>query len=83
MYEGTLPFHVERISLKDMRRPKTEMMMNLGNPDEAFGLAAIPNDGIGLARMEFIITSVIRIHPMALVHPERVDDEVPAPRSTT
>lgn len=74
VYEGVLPFHVERIGLQSMKRPKTEMMMNLGNPDEAFGLAAIPNNGIGLARMEFIITSAIRIHPMALVHPERVAD---------
>lgn len=75
VYRGVLPFHVEHVSLTEMKRPRTEMMMNLGNPDEAFGLAAVPNDGIGLARMEFIITSQIRVHPMALVHPERVSDE--------
>jgi pyruvate,water dikinase len=75
VYEGTLPFHVEHISLKEMKRPKTGMMMNLGNPEEAFALAAIPNDGIGLARMEFIITSAIRIHPMALIHPDKVTDD--------
>lgn len=75
VYRGVLPFHVEYVSLTEMKRPRTEMMMNLGNPDEAFGLAAVPNDGIGLARMEFIITSQIRVHPMALVHPERVSDE--------
>ena len=74
VYGGVLSFHVEHVTLTDMRRPKTEMMMNLGNPDEAFGLAAIPNAGIGLARMEFIITSLIRVHPMALVHPDRVND---------
>jgi pyruvate,water dikinase len=79
VYRGNLPFHVERVGLAEMKRPRTEMMMNLGNPDEAFGLAAIPNNGIGLARMEFIITSLIRVHPMALVHPERVED--PAARA--
>lgn len=75
IYEGILPFHVESISLKDLKRPKTKIMMNLGNPEEAFSLSMIPNDGIGLARMEFIINSYIKIHPMALVHPERITDE--------
>ncbi|MBI5827380.1 MAG: phosphoenolpyruvate synthase, partial [Deltaproteobacteria bacterium] len=75
IYDGALPFHVERLSLKGMERPKTEIMMNLGNPEEAFSLSMIPNDGVGLARMEFIINSYIKIHPMALVHPERVEDE--------
>jgi pyruvate,water dikinase len=75
VYDRALPFHVERIRLSDLRRPKTAVMMNLGNPDAAFGLAMVPNDGIGLARMEFIISSYIKVHPMALVHPERVTDE--------
>ena len=48
-------------------------MMNVGNPEIAFGLAALPNDGVGLARMEFIIAESIKAHPMALIHPERVD----------
>jgi pyruvate,water dikinase len=80
VYQGILPFHIETISLVGLERPKTKIMMNLGNPDEAFSLSMIPNDGIGLARMEFIISSSIRIHPMALVHPERVTD--PADRDT-
>ncbi len=75
VYEGTLPFHVESISLTNLRRPRTKIMMNLGNPEEAFSLSMIPNDGVGLARMEFIINSYIKVHPMALVHPERVIDE--------
>jgi pyruvate,water dikinase len=75
VYEGILPFHVEKISLKDLRRPKTKIMMNLGEPDEAFSFSMIPNDGIGLARMEFVISNYIKIHPMALVHPEKVTDE--------
>jgi pyruvate,water dikinase len=75
VYEGILPFHVERLSLKDLQRPKTEIMMNLGNPEEAFSLSKIPNNGVGLARMEFIINSYIKVHPMALVHPEKITDE--------
>jgi len=77
VYEGALPYKVEKLSLKDLKRPRTKIMMNLGNPDEAFALSMIPNDGVGLARMEFIINSYIKIHPMALVHPEKIaDDEV-------
>jgi len=74
VYDGILPFHVEKLSLSDLKRPRTKIMMNLGNPEEAFSLSMIPNDGIGLARMEFIINSYIKIHPMALVHPERITD---------
>ncbi|MGB8309874.1 MAG: phosphoenolpyruvate synthase [Methanoregula sp.] len=75
VYEGILPFHIEKVSLKDLRRPKTMIMMNLGEPDQAFALSMVPNDGIGLARMEFVINNYIKIHPMALVHPEKVTDE--------
>lgn len=74
VYEGILPFHKDTLILKDTKRPKTAIMMNLGNPDEAFSLSMIPNDGIGLARQEFIISNYIKIHPMALVHPEKVKD---------
>lgn len=75
VYDGILPFHVDKLSLSDLKRPKIKIMMNLGNPEEAFSLSMIPNDGVGLARMEFIINSYIKIHPMALVHLERVTDE--------
>lgn len=74
VYEGTLPFAVERTDLSAMPRPATQIMMNVGEPDSAFALSFLPNDGVGLARMEFIITNSIRVHPMALVHPERVAD---------
>jgi len=74
VYQDLLPFHIDRISLSNLKRPKTRIMMNLGNPDQAFSLSMIPNDGVGLARMEFIISNSIQIHPMALVHPERIDD---------
>ncbi len=75
VYEGELPFRVERTSLKGLQRPRTEMMMNLGNPEEAFALSFIPNNGVGLARLEFIISSFIRVHPMALLHPDKVSDQ--------
>jgi pyruvate,water dikinase len=74
VYEGILDFHTESVDLKDLEKTRTEIMMNLGNPEEAFSLSMIPNSGIGLARLEFIISSYIQIHPMALVHPEKVKD---------
>ncbi len=75
VYQGTLPYHVEKVSLKNLERPQTKIMMNLGNPEKAFSLSRIPNDGVGLARMEFVINSYIKIHPMALIHPEKVKDK--------
>ncbi len=75
VYEGLLPFNVEKISLKDLPRPKTEVMINLGNPEEAFSVSMIPSDGIGLARLEFIVNSYIKVHPMALIHSDQVKDE--------
>jgi pyruvate,water dikinase len=75
VYEGQLAFHKETTELEDVSKTQTEIMMNLGNPEEAFALSRIPNDGIGLARLEFIINSYIGIHPMALVHTEKVKDQ--------
>jgi pyruvate,water dikinase len=75
VYEGILPYHVETLDLKNIGNTKTKIMMNLGNPEEAFASSRIPNDGIGLARLEFIITSYIKVHPMALIHPENVKDK--------
>ncbi len=74
VYEGELSFHVERSEIADLARPATEIMVNLADPDLAFKTSFLPNDGVGLARMEFIISSSIRAHPMALVHPEKVSD---------
>jgi pyruvate,water dikinase len=74
VYQGTLPVRVERTNLADVPRPRTQMMMNVANPAEAFSLSFLPNDGVGLARLEFIIGTHIRAHPMALVHPERIAD---------
>ncbi|CAN5659077.1 phosphoenolpyruvate synthase [soil metagenome] len=80
VYRGALGFHVDRTEVADLARPRTRIMINLGNPDLAFKTSFLPNDGVGLARMEFIISEYIRVHPMALLHPEKVDD--PAARRT-
>ena len=67
VYDGARAFDVARGDLSTVGRPSTRIMMNVGNPDEAFGLSFIPNDGVGLARLEFIISNAIGVHPMALV----------------
>ncbi len=74
IYEGKLPFEVERVPLKNLERPKTKVMMNVANPEEAFSLSFIPNDGVGLAREEFIINTFIKIHPLALLEYEHLKD---------
>ena len=79
-YDGLVPFEVDRTDVGDLSRPKTKIMMNLAVPEEAFALSMIPNDGVGLARMEFIINNAIQAHPMALLHPERVQDKGDAAR---
>ncbi|MEA3486276.1 MAG: phosphoenolpyruvate synthase [Thermodesulfobacteriota bacterium] len=75
VYEGILKYDVKKINLESLERPKTNIMMNVGNPDIAFDVASIPNDGVGLARLEFIISNFIQIHPMALIQFDRVKDE--------
>ncbi|WP_323844224.1 phosphoenolpyruvate synthase [Microbulbifer magnicolonia] len=75
VYAGDIPFDVETIELDDVPRPDTRIMINLGSPEQAFRLSALPCDGIGLARMEFIVSEHIKAHPMALACPDRVEDE--------
>ena len=74
VYEGEVAFHVQRTELGELRRPATEIMVNLGNPDLAFKTSFLPNDGVGLARMEFIVSESIKAHPIALLHPEQLAD---------
>jgi len=74
VYQGRIEFEVQSTDLTTLARPRTEIMMNIGDPERAFALAALPIDGVGLARMEFIIANSIRVHPMALAHPERIAD---------
>lgn len=78
VYEGQLDFVHESVPLKDMERPRTKIMMNLANPDEAFRLSLIPNDGVGLAREEFIVTHFIKVHPLALLEYEKLDESLRA-----
>ena len=72
VYEGALPIKIAHVELSEVKRPRTEIMLNLGNPGLAFRTAMLPNDGVGLARMEFIISEHIKVHPMALVSPEKI-----------
>ncbi|UVT18383.1 MAG: phosphoenolpyruvate synthase [Nitrospira sp.] len=74
VYEGKLAFDVDRVILKGLQRPNTKVMMNVGNPEEVFSLSVIPNDGVGLAREEFIISTYIKAHPLALLDYDRLDD---------
>ncbi len=67
IYDGLIDFTVERRAVNEEQRPRTQVMMNVGDPDHAFAVAGLPNDGVGLARLEFIINNHIGIHPMALV----------------
>lgn len=75
-YEGLLPFNINEVQLTNLPRTRTQILMNVGNPEEAFGLSAIPNDGVGLARMEFIIANHIQAHPLALLNFDKLEDEL-------
>ncbi|HLG24178.1 MAG TPA: phosphoenolpyruvate synthase [Candidatus Nanoarchaeia archaeon] len=74
IYKDKLKFEIRKVDLKKLSRPKTKIMMNVGNPDQAFEFSFIPNDGVGLAREEFIINSYIKVHPLALLHYDKVKD---------
>ena len=75
IYRDKVPFDVRETDLSTLPRPATEVMINLGNPDLAFKTSFLPNDGVGLARMEFIINEYIKVHPMALLHQDQVTDK--------
>ena len=68
VYGGELDFEIKKTVVKGLKKPKTQMMMNIGDPRMAFQASFIPNDGVGLARIEFIINNSIRIHPLALIN---------------
>lgn len=75
VYAGLLPFEVKEVALENLPETRTKILMNVGNPAEAFSLAAIPCDGVGLARLEFIIANHIKVHPLALIHYDTLKDE--------
>jgi pyruvate,water dikinase len=72
VYRGLLEFEVREQHLEDLPSTRTQVLMNVGNPEEAFQLAAIPCDGVGLARLEFIIANQIKVHPLALLTPDNI-----------
>ncbi|WP_298826040.1 phosphoenolpyruvate synthase [uncultured Piscinibacter sp.] len=75
VYDGEVPFHREVSDITGLKKPLTEIMVNLGNPELAFQTSLLPCDGVGLARMEFVINEHIKVHPMAVLHPERIADD--------
>jgi pyruvate, water dikinase len=74
VYAGLIPFSVESIQLDDLPETKTKILMNVGDPESAFGLSALPCDGVGLARLEFIIANHIKVHPLALLKFDELKD---------
>ena len=75
VYDGRLEFDEQEIELEEVPDTETKVMVNLANPSAAYRWWRLPTDGVGLARMEFIIGNMIRIHPMALVRFDRLEDE--------
>ncbi|XWK88380.1 MAG: phosphoenolpyruvate synthase [Phormidium sp.] len=75
VYEGLVPFEIIETQLDNLPEIKTKILMNVGNPEEAFGLSSIPCDGVGLARLEFIIANHIKCHPLALLKFEELEDK--------
>ncbi len=74
VYEGILPFEVKELAVDDLPATRTQILMNIGNPEDAFSLSSLPNDGVGLARLEFIIANHIQAHPLALLHLDALRD---------
>jgi pyruvate,water dikinase len=75
IYKGTLDFEVEEIDLSEIPETETKVMVNLGNPAAAYRWWRLPADGVGLARMEFVIGNMIKAHPLALLHFDELEDE--------
>ena len=76
VYRGLLPFEQKRVELDRMPEIPVKLMMNIGNPDRAFDFSNIPNDGVGLARLEFVINQMIGIHPKALLEYDRIPEDL-------
>ncbi|MFA6073403.1 MAG: phosphoenolpyruvate synthase [Candidatus Woesearchaeota archaeon] len=75
VYEGLLDFNITSVDLQNVQQPKTHIMMNVGDPSQAFELSFIPNEGVGLAREEFVINNSIAIHPLALLNYGTLKDQ--------
>ena len=74
VYDGILDYEVSEVRMEDIPETRTQIMMNIGSPTAAYRWWRLPCQGIGLARMEFIINNIIKIHPLALIHPDRIED---------
>ncbi len=74
VYEGKIPFSIKKTNVQKIPRPDCKIMLNVGSPDIAFANSFLPNDGVGLAREEFIVNDYIRIHPLALVNYHKIKD---------
>ncbi len=75
VYAGLVPFEVLETELENLPHTRTKILMNVGNPEEAFSLSSVPCDGVGLARFEFIIANHIKAHPLALIHFDQLEDK--------
>eukprot|EP01080_Neovahlkampfia_damariscottae_P004036 gene4036-7325_t len=75
VWEGIIPFQVKNQDLDIIPKTRTHICMNIGNPEHAFDSSFLPNDGVGLVRMEFIVANHIKVHPQALLHPEKIKEE--------
>lgn len=75
VYEGKIDFYIEKIEVNTDVKLPTQLYVNIGDPEQAFSVAQLPSNGVGLARLEFIIANNVKIHPMALVHPEKIEDK--------
>jgi len=76
VYDGELPYRKETIDISSLQKPATRIMLNLANPELAFETSALPVDGVGLARLEFIINNTIRVHPRALIDYPELDKKL-------
>ena len=74
VYDGKLPFSIKKTDIQKLPRPACKIMLNIGSPDIAFASSFLPNDGVGLAREEFIVNNSIRIHPLALINYSKIKD---------
>jgi pyruvate, water dikinase len=74
VYAGQLSFEMQETPLVNLPRTRTQILINIANPETALGLTSLPCDGVGLARLEFIIANQIKIHPLALIHFDQLDD---------
>ena len=75
VYENLVPFEIQETVLENLPKTRTQILMNVGNPEVAFRLAAMPADGVGLARLEFMIANHIKVHPLALIHFNQLTDK--------